>query len=116
MQRNKTFPHKKKETITEAAPELVAATQSVSLALGTNKATKAKTNPRTFPSLPSGRHSFSAAKYQQQILIHTPHLEDKFKGTRMILDMLCGDQRIDLGLDGGGVGFGGELGIGGGDG
>jgi predicted metal-dependent TIM-barrel fold hydrolase len=34
-------------------------------------------------------------KYQQQILIHTPHLEDKYQGTRMILDMLMGDSRID---------------------
>ena len=30
-------------------------------------------------------------KYDQQILIHTPHLEDKYQGTRMILDMLCDD-------------------------
>ncbi len=29
------------------------------------------------------------------ILIHTPHLEDKYQGTRMILDMLTGDSRID---------------------
>ena len=29
------------------------------------------------------------------ILIHTPHLEDKYAGTRMILDMLTSDQRID---------------------
>jgi predicted metal-dependent TIM-barrel fold hydrolase len=38
-----------------------------------------------------------AAKYDQQILIHTPHLEDKYQGTRMILDMLTGDSRIDRG-------------------
>ncbi len=31
----------------------------------------------------------------QQILIHTPHLEDKYQGTRMILDMLLGDSRVD---------------------
>jgi len=31
----------------------------------------------------------------EQILIHTPHLEDKYQGTRMILDMLIGDSRID---------------------
>jgi predicted metal-dependent TIM-barrel fold hydrolase len=36
-----------------------------------------------------------AIQHQQQILIHTPHLEDKYQGTRMILDMLCGDSRID---------------------
>jgi predicted metal-dependent TIM-barrel fold hydrolase len=40
-------------------------------------------------------HLDLAAKYDQQILIHTPHLEDKYQGTRMILDMLCGDSRLD---------------------
>lgn len=40
-------------------------------------------------------HLELAAKYNQQILIHTPHLEDKYQGTRMILDMLKGDSRID---------------------
>ena len=40
-------------------------------------------------------HLDLAMKTNEQILIHTPHLEDKFKGTRMILDMLCGDSRID---------------------
>ncbi len=40
-------------------------------------------------------HVELAVRYQQQILIHTPHLEDKYQGTRMILDMLCGDSRID---------------------
>lgn len=39
-------------------------------------------------------HVDLAAKYDQQILIHTPHLEDKFTGTKMILDMLDGDSRI----------------------
>lgn len=39
-------------------------------------------------------HMELALKYEQQILIHTPHLEDKFQGTKMILDMLCGDSRI----------------------
>ena len=34
-------------------------------------------------------------KTDEQILIHTPHLEDKYQGTRMILDMLCDDRRID---------------------
>jgi predicted metal-dependent TIM-barrel fold hydrolase len=32
---------------------------------------------------------------KNQILIHTPHLEDKYQGTRMILDMLGDDRRID---------------------
>jgi predicted metal-dependent TIM-barrel fold hydrolase len=40
-------------------------------------------------------HLDLAAKYDQQILIHTPHLEDKYQGTRMILDMLGDDARID---------------------
>jgi uncharacterized protein len=40
-------------------------------------------------------HMELAIKFEQQILIHTPHLEDKFQGTRMILDMLTGDSRID---------------------
>jgi hypothetical protein len=30
-------------------------------------------------------------------LIHTPHLEDKYQGTRMILDMLCDDSRLERG-------------------
>lgn len=40
-------------------------------------------------------HVELAVKYDQPILIHTPHLEDKFQGTRMILDMLCDDSRLD---------------------
>jgi predicted metal-dependent TIM-barrel fold hydrolase len=40
-------------------------------------------------------HLDLAVKFEQQILIHTPHLEDKYQGTRMILDMLCDDSRID---------------------
>lgn len=40
-------------------------------------------------------HMELAIKFQQQILIHTPHLEDKYQGTRMILDMLCDDSRIE---------------------
>jgi predicted metal-dependent TIM-barrel fold hydrolase len=31
------------------------------------------------------------------ILVHTPHLEDKLKGTRLIVDLIKGDQRIDPG-------------------
>jgi predicted metal-dependent TIM-barrel fold hydrolase len=33
----------------------------------------------------------------EQIHIHPPHLQDKFQGTRMILDMLCDDARLDRG-------------------
>lgn len=40
-------------------------------------------------------HVELAVKYRQLILIHTPHLEDKYQGTRMILDMLCGDSRVE---------------------
>ena len=40
-------------------------------------------------------HLDLAVQHQQQILIHTPHLQDKYTGTRMILDMLCDDARID---------------------
>ena len=40
-------------------------------------------------------HVELALKTNEQILIHTPHLEDKYQGTRMILDMLTGDQRVD---------------------
>ncbi|HEU6447414.1 MAG TPA: TatD family hydrolase [Verrucomicrobiae bacterium] len=35
-----------------------------------------------------------AAKFNQLILVHTPHLEDKLKGTTLILDVLKNDQRI----------------------
>ena len=32
------------------------------------------------------RHIEIAAEHDQLILVHTPHLEDKYKGTRLILD------------------------------
>jgi len=35
-----------------------------------------------------------AMKTNELILIHTPHLQDKFKGTRMIVDMLLDDRRV----------------------
>lgn len=40
-------------------------------------------------------HLEVAVEHRQPILIHTPHLADKYQGTRMILDMLGGDSRID---------------------
>lgn len=40
-------------------------------------------------------HVDLAVQHEQSILIHTPHLEDKFQGTMMILDMLCDDSRLD---------------------
>ena len=35
-----------------------------------------------------------AARHNQLILVHTPHLEDKLKGTRLILDVLRNHRRI----------------------
>lgn len=39
-------------------------------------------------------HVDLAARTGQLILVHTPHLEDKWKGTRLILDVLRADSRI----------------------
>ncbi|HVK18331.1 MAG TPA: TatD family hydrolase [Fimbriiglobus sp.] len=39
-------------------------------------------------------HLDLAARTDELVLIHTPHLEDKFKGTRMIVDMLKNDRRV----------------------
>jgi len=39
-------------------------------------------------------HVDLAMKTDELILIHTPHLEDKLKGTRMIIDMLKNDPRV----------------------
>jgi predicted metal-dependent TIM-barrel fold hydrolase len=39
-------------------------------------------------------HVDQAMKTNELMLIHTPHLEDKYKGTRMIIDMLKGDRRV----------------------
>jgi predicted metal-dependent TIM-barrel fold hydrolase len=41
------------------------------------------------------RHVDLAMAHDQLILIHTPHLEDKLKGTRLIVDVLKSDSRID---------------------
>lgn len=40
-------------------------------------------------------HTELALEYQQLILIHTPHLEDKFKGTRVTIDNLLKFPRLD---------------------
>jgi predicted metal-dependent TIM-barrel fold hydrolase len=40
------------------------------------------------------RHVDLAARHDQLILVHTPHLEDKLKGTRLILDVIKADSRI----------------------
>ena len=42
-------------------------------------------------------HVDLAARENQLILVHTPHLEDKLKGTRLILDVLKSDSRIQPG-------------------
>jgi len=39
-------------------------------------------------------HVDLAMRTDELILIHTPHLQDKLKGTRMIVDMLKNDRRI----------------------
>lgn len=39
-------------------------------------------------------HVDLAASHNQLILVHTPHLEDKLKGTRLILDVIRNDRRI----------------------
>jgi uncharacterized protein len=39
-------------------------------------------------------HLELAARTQELVLVHTPHLVDKYQGTRMILDMLRDDHRI----------------------
>jgi len=50
--------------------------------IGLNKNTKNE-------SIIFAEHVDLAVRLDEQILIHTPHLEDKFQGTRMILDMLA---------------------------
>jgi len=40
-------------------------------------------------------HVDLAARHQQLILVHTPHLEDKLKGTCLILDVIRNDKRIE---------------------
>lgn len=39
-------------------------------------------------------HVDLAARYDQLILVHTPHLEDKHKGTRLIIDVLRNNRRV----------------------
>ena len=42
-------------------------------------------------------HIGLAASHQQMILVHTPHLEDKLKGTRLIMDAIERNSEIDPG-------------------
>ncbi|RJP37993.1 MAG: metal-dependent hydrolase [Phycisphaerales bacterium] len=39
-------------------------------------------------------HVELAMKTDELILVHTPHLQDKYKGTRMIVDILTSDRRV----------------------
>ncbi|MCG8584743.1 MAG: TatD family hydrolase [Pirellulales bacterium] len=55
--------------------------------IGLNKNTKNE-------SITFLKHVDLAARLDELILIHTPHLEDKYQGTRMILDMLGDDSRL----------------------
>jgi predicted metal-dependent TIM-barrel fold hydrolase len=41
------------------------------------------------------KHVELAARFDQLILVHTPHLEDKLKGTRLIMDVIKNDKRIN---------------------
>lgn len=43
------------------------------------------------------RHVDLAARHNQLILVHTPHLEDKLKGTRLTIDLIKSDKRINPG-------------------
>jgi predicted metal-dependent TIM-barrel fold hydrolase len=43
------------------------------------------------------KHIDLAARHHQLILVHTPHLEDKLKGTRLIIDAIKNDPRIKPG-------------------
>lgn len=40
------------------------------------------------------KHVDLAVRHDQLILVHTPHLEDKLKGTRLIVDLLKRDRRV----------------------
>lgn len=40
------------------------------------------------------QHVDLAARHHQLVLVHTPHLEDKLKGTRLILDVLRNESRL----------------------
>src|SRR5205823_14431857 len=43
------------------------------------------------------KHVDLAMRHEQLILVHTPHLEDKLKGTRLIVDLLRSDARVQPG-------------------
>ncbi len=41
-----------------------------------------------------GEHLALAARTNEVVLVHTPHLRDKYKGTRMIIDMIADEPAI----------------------
>jgi uncharacterized protein len=41
------------------------------------------------------KHVDLAVRHRQMILVHTPHLEDKWKGTRLIVDLLKQNRGVD---------------------
>ncbi|MDX1951617.1 MAG: TatD family hydrolase [Verrucomicrobiota bacterium] len=43
------------------------------------------------------KHVELAARFNQLVLVHTPHLEDKLKGTRLIMDVIRNESRIPPG-------------------
>ena len=70
-------------------PEFLSASNVLGIGeIGLNKNTK---NESTIFL----EHVDLAVRYGQQILIHTPHLEDKYQGTKMIVDMLVHDTRVE---------------------
>lgn len=74
--------------VIQMIPEFINETGVLGIGeIGLNKNTKNE-------SLIFREHLDLAAKLQELVLIHTPHLQDKYKGTRMIVDML--KERSDL--------------------
>lgn len=70
-------------------PEFLSASNVLGIGeIGLNKNTRNE-------SIVFLEHLQLAVEHQLPILIHTPHLADKYQGTRMILDMLGSDARID---------------------
>ncbi|MGB8356408.1 MAG: TatD family hydrolase [Chthoniobacteraceae bacterium] len=43
------------------------------------------------------KHIALAAEHGQLVLVHTPHLEDKLKGTKLIVDLLKAESRLEPG-------------------
>ena len=74
--------------VIQMIPEFIHQTGVLGIGeIGLNKNTK---NESTI----FAEHLELAARMKELVLIHTPHLQDKYKGTRMIVDML--KERSDL--------------------